>query len=119
MPSVGGVTCDFVRGGARSLKSTVEVWRQPGFDGYGAQLTGQGDSESRFSLVRFGSATTVNTWRLSVEALQGTLISLTNDLGVAVSGFLVQRVGPVKITAADQGAGEVRGELSIEGVVAT
>lgn len=117
MASFGGTTCTFVKGKAAAKKQRVETWQQAGYDGYGAQKLGLGNSESRFVLVHFDTVANARTWIGLIEAMQGTLVTVVDDDGESVPLFLVQRVSPPRITAADQGSGEVRAELQVFGVV--
>ena len=114
--SIGGHACDFVKGTLRALKETVETWRLPGVDGYGAQLLGFGDSSWQFTGVLYDSNTNVEAWFADLEALQGSIISITDDWGETYSNFLVTEVGVPSKTPAI-GAGGARGELTLSGLV--
>jgi len=111
---VGGVVCDFVRGGVAGLKQRVEVWQRPGIDGYGAMALGLGDSSFFFTLVVFDTIANVEAWILLVEALQGSVISVVDDWGVNHSSLLVEEVSEPRRSVA-LGNGGARGELKIRG----
>ena len=116
MATVGGLSCDFVRGLSAAKKLRTQVWSVPGLNGYGAKVFGLGDSESEFVLVKRGTFAAVMTWVALIEAMQGTLVAVVNDWGQTTTAFLVQKVSVPKLTA-EVGYGGARGELRIEGVV--
>ena len=115
MASVGGVNCTFVRGGANQPKTRLELWQVPGIDGYGAMDVGRGDASFQFLLVKYGSTGTVESWILSIEALQGEVVSITDDHDTVHANCLVVRVG-LPVRTAEQGYGGVRGQILIQGV---
>jgi len=117
MPSVGGVTCDYVHGSAAGLKMAGQTWTVPGMSGYGALVSGYQDSESRFTLVRINTSPAVHTWAGLIEALQYTLVTLVNDHGETTTDFLVRRVSQPRIRGCRYGGVlGARGEIQIEGV---
>ena len=118
MASVGGVSCDYVHGSAASKKNRVKVWTVPGLDGYGALLTGLGNSETKLTLVRINTSAAVHAWVALIEALEGSLVALLNDHGRTYSNFLVTRISQPRIRGVLwAGIPAARGELEIEGVL--
>lgn len=116
MSSVGGIACDFVKGtAALSLRERTEVWQVHGIDGYGALRIGGGNAEFRFSAVKYGTETAVAAWITSLEALQGTIISVIDDRGRNHTSLLLIVVGQPGITA-ELGNGGYRAELMLDGV---
>ncbi len=114
--AIGGNACDLVKGTLRALKETIETWRLPGVDGYGAQLLGFGDSSWEFTGVKYDSNANIEAWFADLEALQGSIISITDDWGETYQRLLVTQVGvPTKQAAAD--ANGARGELTLSGLV--
>ena len=114
--SIGGVSCDLVSGRFAALKETIETWRIPGIDGYGAQLLGLGDSSFEFTGVKFGSNATIESWFSDIEALQGNIVSVFDDWGDTYSNLLVTGVSPsTKRVALHQGG--VRGQMTVQGLV--
>lgn len=101
MPTIGSVTCTFVHGSIPSaLSKRVEVWQTPGVDGYGVQLHGQGDGDFELRAVyRGSSAADVAAWHGNLLGLKGTLVTVSNDVGVSCSALIV-KVGPCEIGAA-------------------
>jgi len=115
--TIGGVSCDFVhRRQVADLKERVDVWQVPGVSGYGSQLLGRGDAEIIFVGVKFGTNAAVNTWKASIEALQGlsSLVTIVDDWGDTHSSLVLTRVDVIK--TADQGNGGCRGEVTVRGV---
>jgi hypothetical protein len=119
MPQIGSTLCTFLRGTPPAQKQRVELWEVPGVDGYGAQLTGRGDAPFRLQAVLLSNASGCRTWGAALMALQGQVVSLTNDLGFTASGCLITRVSPLQVTTAWQPGTAIthRGEIEIEGVV--
>ena len=117
MASVGGVTCDFVRGSAAGLKLAGQTWTVPGMSGYGALVSGYQDGESRFHLVRINTSAAVHTWVAAIEALQYTLVTIVNDHGQTTTNFLIRKVSQARIRGCRYGGVlGARGEIDIEGV---
>lgn len=114
MPSVGAVTCDIVRGDAPDLKERVDLWQTPGLDGYGAQTLGKSEAEATFLAIKFDTAAAVVTWFEAIEALQGTVATITNDWGDAYSVLIVEIEPRRRITAIQPGGSyDTRGELTL------
>lgn len=122
MPSAGSVTCDLLSGPAPELRERVETWQVPGIDGYGAQKLGKGDAEYTFRAVLFGTAADIDAWYVTVQALQGTIVTVTDDWATAAGTILVTKVSQLRKTTAKGVKGGVafqaRGEVLIEGVKA-
>jgi hypothetical protein len=116
MATVGGLSCDFVRGTGPAKKTRTQTWSVPGLNGYGAKVFGAGDSEGEFVLVKRGTYAAVATWVALIEAMQGTLVAVVNDWGQTTAAFLIEKVTVPELTA-ELGYGGARGELRISGVV--
>ena len=118
MAGIGGVGCDMVQGNVRSLKERVEIWQVPGINGYGAQLTGLGDSDAVFTGVEFDSHANIITWIAAIEALQGTVCSIVDDQGVTHSNVLITDVGRGQRTARvnHDSRGDTRGQIKVKGL---
>jgi len=117
MPSIGGVSCDFVREESfNDLKLRVEIWQVPGLDGYGAQDLGFGDSNFRYRCVKYGTESEIETWFGNLEALQATIISATDDWGRTRHNLLVRHVEVIGKRPAPPNY-QCRGEATVEGVV--
>jgi hypothetical protein len=116
--TIGGITCTFVRGHAPRTKMRLELWHIPGLSGFGAAAMGNGDSQFQFTGVLYSNEAGVLAWKLAIEALQGTIISVLNDLGITYTYCLVVKVGELRTTPALASGGITqRGEITIEGVV--
>ena len=114
MASIGGTTCDLLKGELPTLKPEVRTWRVPGIDGYGAHLLGDGDGEFSLLAVLFDSAGNVATWLSTLEAMQGTVVTIVDTFSGSWS-CLIKKVGiPRRQACLPYG---LRGELKIEGVV--
>jgi hypothetical protein len=106
--SIGSVVCSRVIGHARPQATRVQTWQIPGVNGYGVHLLGDGNSESQFAAIAYGRDTVVSgvihlpTWYASLRDTQGTIITITNEQGIAFADQLVLEVGdPQRQTAND------------------
>lgn len=109
--SIGAVACSRVIGHARPQATRVQVWQIPGVDGYGAHLLGLGNSESQFTAVAFGRDTVLvgfihlPTWYASLRATQGTIVTVTNELGIAFTNQLIVEISDPQRQVANDLAG--------------
>ena len=116
MASIGAVSCDYVKGDSPGQKMRNRVWNVPGLHGYGVALLGFGDAPFEFTAVKFGSGAALAVWAGSIEARQGTIVTITSDLGIVYGNSFIEQVGPLQLTTALGTGYTVRGELSIRGV---
>ena len=116
MASIGAVSCDYVKGDSPAQKMRSRVWNVPGLHGYGVALLGYGDAPFEFTAVEFGDAAGLATWAGSIEALQGTIVTITSDLSIVYGNSFIEQVGPLQLTTALGTGYSVRGELAIRGV---
>lgn len=114
MAQVGAVLCDIIRGWPPTQKQRSDRWVVPGINGEGIQLTGLGDSDFEVTLVRYGNQATVTTWFWAIEALQGTIVSIFDNLGANHANKFIQSVSQPQIRAA-QHEGGYRGEMRLQG----
>lgn len=92
MPSIGAVACDLIQGAAEELKEGVITWRTPGYRGVGAQTTGLNVSAFRFIAIKYDVAANVRAWAVSIEALQGDVLTIVDDRGVSHTNLLITKV---------------------------
>lgn len=99
MAAIGGVSCFSLHGPIGDLKERSETYQHPGFDGFGIQLLGQGDSNFNLIAKQIANIATVTAWKLAVEALQGTVVSVTDDTGETYTSLFVEdvKVGPYEM----------------------
>ena len=116
MATVGGYTCNFVRGTFRALKARGEVWQTPGVNGYGAHVLGTGDADWVCTAVRYETAANVETWLRTIEALQYSTITIVDDYGVTYTNLMVTRVESMQKEAAVGSGHDTRGEITLSGV---
>ncbi len=122
MATIGGITCDYLHGSVGALRTLLEVYRQPGRSGYGAQDLGKGQSEWAYEAVLYGSVATTNAWVASLVALQGTVVTAVDDLAVTWEHLLVMSVSPPRRSpargySASAPADAVRVVVQLAGVV--
>lgn len=100
---VGGsdVPCTFVKCVFPSMRTRVETFVRRGYDGYGVVTDSLGDSDFLINVVFFGGQTSVGEWIENIEALQGRICTVTNDLNnTSQNNILIQNVGPPTRTVA-------------------
>jgi len=118
MASVGGISCTFVHadgGSIPPLRERSEKWHTTGIDGYGIQLLGKGDAEFAVRAVLVSNAAGIALWAASLQAIQGTLVSIIDDYGVTHTNCYLEKVGNVAKTPAKHDALTTRGEIKIVG----
>lgn len=118
MAAIGGVTCTFVRPEAvHGPRPRGQVWQMPGVDGYGAQVLGEGDSDFRFVAVYYAaSAALADAWIRSIEDLQYSVVSVTDDFALTYTNLLITRVTQPRVQAAIAPSITTRAEVTVEGV---
>jgi hypothetical protein len=95
----------------------MEIWQIPGLDGYNVHLLGKGDSQSTFTCVLFGIETGLQAWVDSLRALQGQIVTITNEQGTVITNQLIVSVGePKKRTANDLVSTTQRWELQLSAI---
>lgn len=100
MASIGGITCTFLRGVPPAMKEEAAITRRPGIDGYEIHLTGKGDAQGQLTASFRSSNAGCNTWVNSLQALQGTVVTVVNDHGDTFAGCYLAHVGqPTKSAA--------------------
>lgn len=114
--TVGSVGCDLLRGVVEELKERVEVWNRVGFTGYGSHKLGDGESPFRFTAVEHDTSANLQTWFLALEALQGTIVSITDDLADTYTDMLITQVRRISKQRAIHANGGYRAEARILGV---
>ena len=119
MATIGGQTCTYLRGTLSPLRQRSKTWSLPGIDGYGIVLLGLGNSQCELLAERLDSLANVGTWAYAVQALQGQIVSVENDLGESSSNLFIQAVSNVQVTAAviPGTITTARGVLRIAGVI--
>ena len=81
MASVGGVTVEILRGNIAPQTQRVDTWHIPGRTGIGAQLMGLNQSSFSYQCILIAAQASVEGRLASLSALQGTIISVTDDFG--------------------------------------
>lgn len=115
--SVGGVSTSIARGEPSALVGRVTTWVVPGLNGVGAHAIGDNAGEWRYRLIHHESAAAIETWLRAIDALVGTVISVTDNFGTVRSNLLVMRSSGHRKHAVVASTGNCRGEVTISGVV--
>lgn len=93
MPAIGGISFVTLKGGIQDFGEMVQTITRPGVDGVGFRKTGQrSDPFVLASMVDYSSAAAAQTGYESYKDKQGTLVSITDELGVSHSNFMVHKV---------------------------
>ena len=117
MPSVGGVSCLYVRRVVPSSKLRTRKCQVPGISGYGTKVLGYGDSDWTIEVEFWSNEAGVTAWILSIEALQGSIVTIIDDHGMSYLNNFVERVSqPEKTAAVYGGVHGVMGRLTLSGV---
>ena len=117
MASIGGVSCLYVRRVIPASKLRTRTWVVPGISGYGSKVLGYGDSEWTIEAEFWSNNAGVNIWLASIQALQGSIVSITDDHGDTWLNNLVTDISqPVKTPAIVGGVVGVMGKLTLQGV---
>lgn len=121
---VGTTACDFLKGAAQGLRQQVMTWSTPGVDGQFALRLGFNEGEFSFTAILFDTEANAITWKTALEALQGTVVSITDDQGQVWPNCLISEVlaaprwrSAARGTSARVGPYDTRGEILVKGVV--
>ena len=88
--SIGAITCDVVNAGRISgLRESVVTWTNPGHNGVGAHLVGQHGEGSQITAEHWDTIANIRTWKANLEALVGTIVSVTDNYAVVTTNVLV------------------------------
>jgi len=122
MPSIGGVSCEFIPSAERPpavLREEVELFRIPGISGYGSLLTGAADGSFRLEVAEYvASAAAARVWETALQSLQGQVVTIVDDQGTSHTYCLLMHVGNATVQAGwSPGTGvSQRASLTIDGV---
>lgn len=115
--SIGAVNCDMVKGIAPTKRSQVGIWRRPGVNSPGAHILGKA-GQFEFLAVEYAAFATVLAWAQSIEALIGTVVTITDDWGNAWANCLItERTSAPRIKRMNSAAGNARGEIVVRGEI--
>lgn len=120
MSSIGGVTCSLIHGRIPGQKLRSVTWTVPAVNGVGVQQMGTGDAPFTIQAVLFSNSAGITTWVALIEALQGTVVSIIDDLVVTHTRCLIAKVYPVQVTSAHLAGGvssAKRGAIRIDGEI--
>ncbi len=116
--SVGAVAIDFLRGNIAPQTQRVEAWFIPGRTGMGAQLMGSNQNRFAYRAVLYGTPAAVETRLVSLAAVQGTVVTITDDFGKARTNCLVMQVGiPQRKKIILNGADGMRAQVGVAGIL--
>ena len=114
------IACTFIRElNWQELKDRTNVWSMPGNDGFGVQSLGKGDGEFSYEAVLFGTVAELDAWAVTIEAMQGTIVSIQDDFYVLgrpqLDNRLVEKTIIQKITPAAPPVTNFRGVAVVTG----
>ena len=115
--TVGGVTTNIAKGEPSSLVGRVTTWVVPGLNGVGAHAIGDNAGQWRYRLTHYGSLAAVETWLRSIDALVGTVISVTDNFGATRTDLLVMGSSGHSKQAVVADTGDGRAQVTIAGLV--
>lgn len=95
MATFGGITCSVIKRVVSSgPKTACETWTVPGLAGHGAHNLGQSDSAFTAELQLMSTAALVNAWVLSIEALQGSVVTVVDSDGTTYTKIHALQIMP-------------------------
>jgi len=116
--SIGGTSCDFVKGWASGQKQRITTWVTPGVNGTAAQKLGTETGRFSFVGIKFGTESAIQTWKTTIEAMKGTTISIVDDRARTFANCFVESVGTVEpMPVIESGAAKYRASISVMGHV--
>jgi hypothetical protein len=117
MATVGGISCTFVKGALPSaLRMRSERWQRAGINGEGLQLLGYAGVETTIKAVLYSNSAGVNAWATSMQALQGTVVTVVDDWSTTGTRMFLQEVGNCQKSTRLLGVITCRGEIEIKAV---
>ena len=119
MATIGGESCSFVKMITYQGRVTrARTWERRGINGTGAMTEGEGKGLFAFRGVLFDSDSNVETWRGTIEAMQGTIISIVDDNANTYSNCFVKAVAQfAKAPVIESGTSKFRAQLVVSGEV--
>ena len=119
MASIGGVACTYVKGAvpaAGRMKS--ERWHRAGINGEGVQLLGYGGVETTLTAVLYTNIAGAAVWAASLQALQGTIVTVINDMPYTSTSMFLEEVSNLETRPAYRPgtAVDTRGQVTIKAV---
>ena len=114
MPTIGAVTCDFIKGTIGGMVQRFSRWNVNGVNGDGIHLHGLGGAPTTVRAIKYDSIVNVQSWYRSLEAIQqaGTPVTIENDLGDSQTDCFIEKVGQLQTRPAHLEGG-LRGECQI------
>jgi hypothetical protein len=116
---VDTVTCALVIGTPNAKHKAVQTWNRPGINSPAAHVVNQ-RARWQVTLVFFGTYAQCLTWIRSVEALVGSVLTITNSQNQAFTNCLPTMIGPPRISNASLAAGganDCQAQLRLAGEV--
>jgi hypothetical protein len=87
--TVGAIACDLIKGQFEPKQEIVRTWRVFGEDGKSAQQLGQDSQPIKVQCFKFDSLANCETWRNSIYALVGTVVTIVNSDGSSSGNALI------------------------------
>ncbi len=117
MATIGGVSCDILRGTINNKRERVVVDHPPGANSPTLQKLGLGDGTFELTAVEFGTDTEIETWLDSIEALQSAIVTIIDDRDDTWTQRVVEQVGNRTVRAIIQPgtSNTSRGEIQLRG----
>jgi hypothetical protein len=96
-PSIGSYSPDYIISRCTQPATVVDVWSVPGVDGIGAQQMGTRGGEFQLVSVEYffgytDNSTSANTTESDCYAMQGTILTVTDNYGTTWENMLVTKV---------------------------
>lgn len=99
--TVDGQSVQVVNADANAVpRERVDHFTVPGYDGIGAQLLGESESDVSFALTFFGIDADCESFAIFVDQLQGTIITVVDSQVDTYAGILITGVSNKQIEPA-------------------
>lgn len=92
MASIGGTSCEHIKGTATGAKESLMTWRREGLNGVAAKKMGDEAGIFVFLLVKRDSDANVETWQTAIEAKSATIVDIIDDDAITHSNCMIETV---------------------------
>ncbi len=118
MATIGGVSCNILKGTINGKRERVVVEHMPGANSPTLQKIGQGEATFAVTCVQFGTHGSVSSWLTSIEALQSQVVSIFDAHGSWWNDRAVLQVGDRLLQPRPRpGTSDThRGEITVRGI---
>lgn len=117
MADINSIACDIIDGPYTGAKTRARQWETEGIDGRAVMSLGKTPGRFAFRCVKIAStAADINTWRVSIEALQNeSSYTIVDSSSISHSDCVIETVSEVSPAAINDGSSKFIGTIQITG----